>query len=1369
MSWEITTTWGGIIVNKDAMGCAALIFCLLFGLVFPPASLAEKETSLALSSGGEAGEEEAESPESDQALKEEEKMTGGLAVILEIDKGEMDALSSGRSPAAKKTQKTRIQRGRSLKIPSVAAPPKKRAKRLSLRAVQPPSNYSRYYAAGTDEAELEDIQNQEINHLFRLLQKNKDPELILRLGSVYKEKAQFISYKLHVDFDRKMDEFKRGARKTRPRLNLSAAGVYNRKALKLFQNFKRNYPRHKRIDEVLYHLGFHSYQLGVENRGSLYFAELEKRFPKSVYLYEARFQLGEHFFKKEKWKESFSYYSKVAANKKGRFYFFALYKMAWANYKRGRAQSGLALLERIIRESRRMEEGSEEAVRFTFASEAIEDLTLFYTYSRRPPGKAKDYFLSLLGRKAWPLLKKLAYIYRDAGKSRGAISLFEALIRRDPEGPEASDYQYQIIDSLYGFGNTAAILKETRKWARKYGPGGAWAQANRRDSYLIRKTNERIEVTLRKYALENHQSFRRSRSQKAKILALNFYRIYFSHFKKSKFTDQIHFFYGELLFDLRNYRQAAAAYDYVIVNHPKSKYAEPSYTNQLLALEKALPDQKKLKAMTAGRGESPVEFPSSVKRFISASLRYLKKFPNEKNSSSILYRVAAFHYNFKQLSAAAKYFQAFSERYPKSPLMSNVGGILLDIYNKNKNYRALEKLAAQFARSGNVDKSLVKEARLILEQLSFKKAQDLSLKKNYRESAGLYEKFAKDRPSAALAAVAWYNAGLNYEKARDMKKAAAMYAAVLRYDPKKYGSIQKKSRGFLPVLQEKLGFYKQAADSYASYARSYPKSSKAADYWYNAGVIFDALNQVSDAVHSYTKYRTLQKGGERHKALFLIGLLYERRRQWRKAIEHYGYYLNTSSPEGLSLIQASFRTAEIYRYRLNSLPQAETWYRRTMNLHKKLGAGISYAARSHFALVRKHYEEFQKASIPANPRLQEAAIAKKIKLLRQLEERLKPVIRYDDGERIIASLSLIGKANREMAASLYNAPLPKGLDKAGKKQYREGVKKLITPYVQDAVKNYRLAIEKSKNFKIYSEGLGEAHKGLASIKMSEGRFEGFLPEPVLKEVLPFAALDSKGIIARGLLSRLNIIFENDGISESEFRTIASASKSRKEKKMLAAVSNVLNKDPDNLTAIKSLAVFYLNNKRPQMGALILSRLLSKRKDEPSLLNNLGVAAVRRGEVREAVSYFKKALGKNPSYPIARLNLASVFVSSYDYHSAYPLYRSSYKKFLETAAFAGRREKAAVLNNYGVALAGVQKWKLSVGLFKKLSSESSPKPEILLNYGIALTEAPFDKSDYVKAKGLVDELHLYPRSSKRFKRKLAKLSKKINQGLRQKLY
>ncbi len=1271
--------------------------------------------------------------------------------------------SSERSLAAKKKiKKSNLQRSKTIKIPKLNFFSKKKKKKpISLKEVQPPASSRLYYPAGTDEAELESIINEEIKHLFKLLKKKQNAELTLRLGSLYVEKSKIITFKLQLDYEKKMIAFEKGSRKTKPYLNLRIAEVYNKKALKLFQRFKNRYPKHRRLDEVLFFLGFNSYQLSKFNQGASYFKELESRFPRSSYLYESWFQLGEHYFKNQRWKESFKYYSKVARNKNGKFYFFALYKMAWCNYKRFYISSGLKLLERIIKESGQTKNKNRKSQRFTFTSEAIQDLVLFYTYSKKPPESAKPFFIGLLGEDiAWSSLKKLAYAYRDTGNARGVKYLFTDLIARYPTGPEAFDYKYQIVHTLYDFGKVSQLLKEFQEWVRDYGVKSAWARANSRNKNLVQKSTNLIEVTLRNYALKNHQSFRISKSNREKMIALSLYKIYFSEFKKSKHAAQIFFFYGELLFDSKKYIQAVKAYEDVIKNYPNTKYIQPAYINQLLALEKTLPSQKEINKMI-GKNESGVEFSDEIKAFIKVSLRYLKKFPNEKNSGTVLYRVAIFYYNFNQYSLAVKYLEDLTAKYPKFKHIGSVGGLLLDIYNKSKNYKALADLAAKFSASKDVDKSLLREAQFVLEQLSFKKAQDLAVDKSFKKSADLYYKFAKENPSGALAPVAYYNAGINYEKIKDIKKAISMYSAVITYKSKKHFKIRGKSNEFLPVLQEKLGFYKDAANGYVSYARSFPKSPKSADYWYNAGIIFDALDDVGSAVFSYNKYLSLSKGNERYESLYLMGLLYERRRSWSKAINYYSRYTRSKSSNGLGLVKASFKVANIYQTKLRNKAQADVWHKKTLGLQKRLGVGISYGARSHFYIVKKIFDKFLAVRIPRQSHLQKTAVERKIKLLKSLERNLKPIIRYNEGEQIIAALTLIGLANQKMAEAIYNTPIPKGLDAKGKKQYRSSIKKVIVPYVKESVKSYELALDKSKEFKVYSEWLKTIHQGLGSMEFEDNNFKTFTAAPVLPEVFSLEIFDNTGAVNKNILSALTTGLQYN-VSKENLEAIERAIKSGKESKVLEATSNVLNKDPNNVLAINSLAFFYLNRKKLKLGSLIMNRVLSKRSKEPVLLNNLGVVALKYNEVRDAVNYFKKALSADSSYAISKANLATIFVKNYDYHNAFFLYKRSYQSLLKKWP-ANHPKARAVLNNYGVSLMGLKKWKTAMSLFGRFIKSPSPKPEILLNYAIVLTDGFKDKSLYQEAEGLVDELTLYSKTAN-FKKKLNRLSKRIKSRL-----
>ncbi|MCY4321478.1 MAG: tetratricopeptide repeat protein [Bdellovibrionaceae bacterium] len=1282
-------------------------------------------------------------------------------------------IDSSRVTASTNLKKSNIKRDQRFKLPNLKkVQPRKQIKKLDLKSVRPSSSKI-YYGEDSPEAELEEVMIEEENQLFRLLKRKKNAELTLRLGALYVERARLIAFKIQSDYEKKLQDFKSGIRSTKPYLNLKPAQVYNRKSLKLFEDFKRSYPNHKRMDEVLFFLGFNFYQLKDKKQGIKYYTELEQRFPKSFYLYETRFQLAEHYFQLRNWKKSLYYYNKVSQNKRGKFYFFSLYKRAWSLYKLNQADKGLAVLKRIIEESRDFQNVSDRYQTFTFTAEATEDLVLFYTFSKKDPANAKSFFLSLLEEDmAWTLLKKLAYAYRDTGQSKGVLILFQNLIDQDPSGKEAFDFKHQMVETVYNLGSVSNILRIIKEWVIDYGPNSSWVQANRRNTKLVKRANSFQEVTIRNYTLKNHDTFRRNRSAKSKELAINFYKIYFDYFKNSAFLDEMYFWNAELLFDSKKYISAVKAYEEVISLFPNSKYTKSAYLNQVLALEKALPNDNFIKKIV-GKETQAVEIPRIIRSFLKVSDRYITKFPRAKNTPSVLYTMAALYYKFNHFSKAAQFFRQLSDQYPTHKLASGVRAILLDIYNKNRDYKALEELALSLAQNKTVDKDLLKEVNSVLEQIAFKKAQDLSIDKQYKESALLYEKFARSKPSSPLAMTAFYNAGLNFEKAGDSLRAVSMYSSVLTYKDKNNQKARKKSQEFLAILYEKLGFYKRSADAYVVFAKNYPKDSKSSDFWYNAGVIFDALNDVPSAVYSYGRYFALSKKPDRHEIFYFIAELYGRNKNWNLAISNYNQYIKSPSTKALRVIKASFTVAEIYEKKIRNLNQAHTWYQKTLGLYRSLKTGVSYGARAHFYIVKKSsYDKFQRLNIPSNPVKQKQAIEKKLRFLKDLEVALKPIIRYNDGEQIIASLSLIGLANQEMAKAIYNAPLPKGLNKKEQAQYKEGIKKAIEPYIQKSLEHYRLAIEKSSKIKVYSEWISKAYKGLAEIQLKDRKFSHFAPSLLFQEVLYLPLIDNTGTVTGRFLSSLAKNLKA-GLSRSDFVKLSEALDTKNENKVLQAVSSILNKDPNNLATINSLAVFYLERNRLGLAELILNRLADQDDSNLPIINNLAVISLKYGKPRLAMTYLNKILSIDRSYHIGKINLANIFIRNYDYRNAYVLYEKSQND--DDVRETVQEKYTFILNNYGIALTGVKKWESAETVFNRLIKNQSPLSESLFNYSCFLAEKSKKERrqqaqrNLVKARDILEELKVYQLKSS-LKRKLpmalkslSLLSKKFKQS------
>ena len=671
-------------------------------------------------------------------------------------------------------------------------------------------------------------------------------------------------------------------------------------------------------------------------------------------------------------------------------------------------------------------------------------------------------------------------------------------------------------------------------------------------------------------------------------------------------------------------------------------------------------------------------------------------------------------------------------------------------------------MALKLSQDPNLEPKLLDQVNAILEQISLKRAEELSTQGKFKESALMYESFARKYSNSQDAVSAFFNAGLNFEKVGDHLKAISMYSSVLTYKNVK-PSIRKKAHQFSAILNEKLGFYKRAADSYVSFAKRYPRDSKSSDFWFNAGVIFDALNDVPSAVYSYNQYYETSKKQDRHDIHFLIGLMYEDNRNWKRAIQSYDRFLKTPSSNALRVIRASFSIAEIYEKQIKNQGLAKQWYEKTLNLYRRLDKGRSFGARAHLYLVKKDfYDPFSRVKLPKDPKGQERALAKKIKLLQSMEKALKPVIRYNEGEVILASLALIGRSHEELARSIESAPLPKGLDKQAQAQYRQGIKKVIEPYIKKSIEHYQLVIKRSIKLRVYSESLGEAYSRLAGLQLSKGRFVNFLPQSLFQKTHSVSFTDDSGTVNSSFLNSLTKSFKYS-VSREDFEKLSQAIQSQKESEVLTAVSVILNKDLKNIVAINSLAFFYLNTNRLGLAQLILNSLLDGEQSNPTILNNLAIVSLKYRKPRQAVSFLKKALDSNPNYQLASLNLANIFINQKDYQNALYYYTKARSR---VESSANSKKDLKLRSNYAVALTGSQKWGEAKELFAELLSRPSPAPETLFNYSCFLAERskrePVEtaKRTLNEATELVEELKVY-RVEPSLKRLLRRLSQNLS--------
>jgi len=959
---------------------------------------------------------------------------------------------------------------------------------VPLSQVKPPRSTDLFRDAGTDEEKLNQVTEEGIQELYKLTQQYaKSPnrgELWLRLAELYVEKAKFIEYGLQKDFDDRLNLYlKNGSRGPKPVLNLSKSKEYNLKAIKLYEFYLHDFPKSPKVDQALFFLGYNYVELEQVKKGVGYYQQLTKNYPKSPYVSEAYFALGEYYFDNDKWADALKSYANILQNRRARLYTFALYKIAWCQYRLGQSGKGLKTLEEVINISRHgadtgSSDGRRAVSKIRLGSEALKDIVLFYSEVGNYK-TAREYFYQVGGEKAqYVMLEKLAYLYSDSGRKEDAIYLFKELLEYNPTAPKAFDYQYQIVVNLATSKNQEIYRNELYLWVDSFGPDSEWAKANAVNKKLISDSYTLRESALRNYVLLTHKNAQNTQKKNELVNTRLAYEMYLNKFPSAPKANEMRFFYAELLYALKDFPSAAKQYRYVADVDPKGKYFESAVLNTLLSLEKELRSDDDVKKMV-GDSLEPVPFEEAEAEFIKAGDRYTKSFPRGEKIVDVEFKMGRLNYAYNHFEDAIAFFKRIVAEHPRTQYAVYSANLILDIYNLKKDYGALAQAGQGFMNNhALIETGFQTDVRDLVEKANFKKAQDLEVKKDYAQSAKAFGDFYKAYPHSTMAPSASFNAGVNYERAHDLPNAIVFYSHTANSNVKGNEKLKQKSELLLANLYEQSAQYDKAAYQFEKYAKENPKDKETPDLYFNAAVIWQGEKKFNSALTDYQKYYDLSHRRDRNHALFVMAQIHEKMGHLKAAQEGYEKFLNVGGGSPEEVVESVFKLGDLNEKRGHPA-DAEKNYRRTILTQRSFAdkghnAGLVWAAEAKFRLTQKIYNDFVSLRIPANPKRQAGVIKDKLALLTKLSNNLAEVIKYDEGNMVIASLTTLGKAYAHMSKAIWGAPLPRDLNAQELEAYKKGVDGVAKPLQAQAIQNYTAAINKSYEINFYNQWTQES-------------------------------------------------------------------------------------------------------------------------------------------------------------------------------------------------------------------------------------------------------------------------------------------------------
>lgn len=956
---------------------------------------------------------------------------------------------------------------------------------INLETVRPQKT-SRY--ANTDNSgrqELEAKTDEQIEELFKLTKKFQNSanrgELWLRLAELYVEKAELVDFRVYDKYEQALKDFEAGRSKVKPSLNLEEARDYNRKAVQLYEWFQRDFPKDKKMDQVLFFLGYNYYELNRLTDGTKAYSELTENYPRSPFIVESNFALGEFYFENEKWDKAYPYYLRVTLDKRSRLYAFGLYKTAWCLFRIGKHQNALSLMEKLIRFAQ--EERKSTASKFRIDSEALRDVVVFYGEGGEVK-KAEEFFNSLAGEKAAIYLEQLAYYYSQKGYRERAKYMFERLVDKNPTSAKAYDYYYQLVTLYSSVSKFAEFKNVLYRWVRDFGKNSEWYNVNQSNVTLIENSEKLRENTLRNYVLQEHQTAQNSRATFSQKNALEGYKLYFENFEGAALSGDMHFYYAELLYDMDKFAEAGDQYRIVVEKYPQSKYQEKAAINIVLSYEKALPTDEFLRKRAGNRTEQ-IEMSKEVSNFIEATNWYIQKVPNGERTVEIMFRQGRLYYLHNYFDEATQIFKTIVQKYPKSKYAEYSANLLLDIFNLKKDYIGLEKTGSELLGIESIANSKAGgEIKGVLEKASFKKAQDSEVNKDYKTSAEQFWSFAKQNPQSELVVMAYYNAGINFERAGMLVPSTQAYNMVLKSKGEKAEKLKPTARKLVAKVYQDLGFFEESADTYYYAAKEAGKDPISGNLYYNAGILYAATGQTSKALEAYEFYMGTSHQADRHEALKAQAQILERRKEYSRANEKLKSYISKTTNkkkqmEALHEIRQNLLKGDNEGELARVNAQIETLYPRLSGSDRKETAYV--IADVKLDELREDLSNLRKINIPQDQKAQEKAVKEKIALITSIAKKSNAVIGYDSADEVIVALTIIGHSNAHMYEAILGTPGPKGMNEEQKALYKQGVEGAAAKFKDSAIASYKKAIEKARILESYPEAYEESIQSMKKL------------------------------------------------------------------------------------------------------------------------------------------------------------------------------------------------------------------------------------------------------------------------------------------------
>jgi TolA-binding protein len=921
------------------------------------------------------------------------------------------------------------------------------------------------------------------------------PLVMFQLGELYVRRSAIAYQKSMTAYDAALKRYEAGKEKTEPqvpRIDFS-------EAISLSDQILAKFPTAQFLDKVLYRLALCHSESGNGEMARIYLERLVEEYPRSAYLLESYFRLGENYFDNREYDRAIAAYSKLFNKWDNPYFNMALYKLGWAYYNTNDYAKAISTFIYVIDDINRVSSVKDAtalgATKIDLRKESIEYISqsfaefggarkaekfLIETLDALPPatpvanGKPteREYLVDIF--------LKLADTYRDRNAYDESSATLETLLRRWPLHLQAPQLQNRIVENHLQAGNPEKAEAARVTLVENYGPGSAWLAHYFKNENIPGAIEARIAaLTLTDEMLYTLATEAQTRAQKSGDeneykLAISRYGEYLEKFPNSPAAAKTQYYLADCYYEIKAFADAADAYHKVVVNHPASEFAGESAYNRVIANLEEVDQATTVDSMTYQLAD-----------FLGTGITQILRLPNK--SYARLLNACSDYSKTPAVTGAASHSMKTSEagslahladrqlekRQEKLPeVMMKYGETLYKVGQFELSRQVYLKVATELPPNQYSLSALTMVANSSFQE------------ENYQVSEKWYRKIISDFPDSTrhVERANKMIASGSYKVAETMKSAGADSAAAQAFvalaGSSKDDEISKRSLLEAAALFEKKNDKAYAMSVYEQFYSKFPTAEGAELSLLKAGELAEDQANWPHAVQNYlTLANDFPVSQHAARAVFQAGQCYENARDTVNAITTYRRYTQTYKEDAAQLLDVMGKLGELYYHQgqfaeaKKSLEETIAAYRKFIKQEEAVDEYIP--AQAQFLLAEMRFQDYCKLEL--KPPF-ERNFKKKKTLFNEVLTAYREASDYQVADWATAATHKIGESFEEFARAFSAAPRPEGLSEADLAAYEESLLQKVRPFKERALETYRANLKMAEENSVQNDWVARSHQ-----------------------------------------------------------------------------------------------------------------------------------------------------------------------------------------------------------------------------------------------------------------------------------------------------